>query len=234
MIEIVPSILAADVLRLGEQVEAAFAAGVHTIHCDVMDGQFVPSISFGAQLVEALRPLADRYQATLEAHLMVADPQPHLSPLVTAGANVLLVHVEATAHLHDVVRFIRERGARPGVALSPGTPISALEEILGEIDQVLVMSVDPGCGGKPFLPSSLDKVARLRGLLQERDLSQVAIGVDGGVTADTAARAVRAGASRLVVGSALYNSLDSVAANLAALRAAVHTQVNKSAYQGQA
>ena len=219
--EIAPSILAADHARLGAEVEAALEAGATRIHVDVMDGHFVPNLSMGPLVVEALRPLAERFGAVLEIHLMIAAPDRYLPDFARAGARAMVVHVEACPHLHRTVHHIRELGAEPGVALNPGTPLGALEDILPEVDVALVMSVNPGFGGQAFIPSSVDKIARLRAILLARGLGRVAIEVDGGVDARTIGACHHAGASILVAGSAVFNGRAPVADNIRALRAAL-------------
>jgi ribulose-phosphate 3-epimerase len=205
-------------------VEAALEAGIARIHVDVMDGHFVPNLSMGPLVVEALRPLVDRFGAVLETHLMIAEPDRYLGEFARAGARAMTVHIEACPHLHRTVHHIRELGAEPGVALNPATPLSALEEILPEVDVALVMSVNPGFGGQAFIPSSVDKIARLHGMLAARDLGRVAIEVDGGVDAATIGSCARAGASILVAGSAVFNSRVSVADSLRSLRAALEVR----------
>jgi ribulose-phosphate 3-epimerase len=219
--EIAPSILSADFARLGAQVEAALEAGIGRIHIDVMDGHFVPNISMGPQVVEALRPLAERFGAVLETHLMISEPDRYLGEFARAGARAMTVHVEACPHLSRTVHHIRDLGAEPGVAVNPATPLVALEDILAEVDLALVMSVNPGFGGQSFIGSSVDKIARLRALLVARGLERVAIEVDGGVDANTIGPCARAGASILVAGSAVFNTRAPVADNIAALRAAL-------------
>jgi ribulose-phosphate 3-epimerase len=172
-------------------------------------------------VVEALWPAAERFGAVLEVHLMIAEPDRYLRDFARAGASALTVHVEACPHLHRTVQQIRELDAEPGVALNPATPLGALEEILPEVDVALVMSVNPGFGGQPFIPSSVDKIARLQGMLAARGLERVAIEVDGGVDAETIEPCARAGANILVAGSAVFNSRASVADSLRELRAAL-------------
>ena len=219
--QIAPSILAADFGRLGEEVQAALEAGISRIHVDVMDGHFVPNISMGPVVVEALYPLADRFGALIETHLMIAEPDRYLDDFARAGARAMTVHVEACPHLHRTVGHIRERGGQPGVALNPATPLVALEEILPEVEVALVMSVNPGFGGQPFIPGSVDKIARLRALLGERGLERVAIEVDGGIDARTIGPCARAGATIMVAGSAVFNARAPVAENLRILRSAL-------------
>lgn len=218
-VAIAPSILAADFRRLGEQVSDAIAAGVRRIHIDVMDGRFVPNISMGPLVVEALRPIAEPTGTVLEVHLMIVEPDRYLKDFHRAGARAMTVHVEACPHLHRTVQVIRSLDSQPGVGLNPATPLGALDEILPEIDVALVMSVNPGFGGQPFIASSVDKVARLRRRLRERGLDRVEIEVDGGVGPDNVARLAEAGMTIAVAGSSLFNDRASVADNVGLLRA---------------
>ncbi|HZZ29711.1 MAG TPA: ribulose-phosphate 3-epimerase [Pirellulales bacterium] len=220
MIELAPSILAADFTRLGEQVSEALACGVKRIHCDIMDGHFVPNISMGPLVVQAIKPIVAKAGAILETHLMIEQPERYIADFVQAGANLVTVHVETCPHLHRTLQQIRELDAQAGVALNPATPLVMLEEILGDIDLVLVMTVNPGFGGQEFIPDSVDKIARLKKMLAERNLSHVHIEVDGGIHTGTIAAAEKAGATIAVCGTAVFNQEASIADNIAALRKA--------------
>jgi ribulose-phosphate 3-epimerase len=217
-VAIAPSILAADFRRLGEQVSDAIAAGVRRIHVDVMDGRFVPNISMGPLVVEALRPLTEPTGAVLEVHLMIVEPDRYLADFHRAGARAMTVHVEACPHLHRTIQTIRALDSQPGVGLNPATPIGALDEILPEIDVALIMSVNPGFGGQKFIASSVDKVARLRRRLVERGLDRVEIEVDGGVGPDNVVALAEAGMTIAVAGSTVFNARASVGDNVGLLR----------------
>jgi ribulose-phosphate 3-epimerase len=218
MIMIEASILSADYARLGEQAREAEAAGVDAIQIDVMDGSFVPDITFGPGVVRALRPLVS---VLLDVDLMIVEPERHLAAFVDAGADRLIMHREACTHPYRVLQSIRELGVEAGVAIGPGTPLSALEELLDLVDLIQIMTVNPGWGGQPFIHSQLDKIRRLRRTLDEHGLD-IPIAVDGGIDTTTAPLVVSAGATVLVAGSSIYNDKASVAQNLAALRASLH------------
>lgn len=217
MIVIEPSILSADFARLGEQAREAEGAGVEGLAVDIMDGRFVPNITFGPGVVRALRPLVS---LALDLHLMIVEPERYLAEFAEAGADRLVVHQEACVHLHRVLQSIRELGVEAGVAINPGTPLCVLEEVLDLTDLIQVMTVNAGFGGQPFIHSQVDKIRRLRQMLDERGLD-VPIAVDGGIDPTTAPLVVEAGATVLMAGSSIYNSRASVAENIAALRASV-------------
>jgi len=220
-VEISPSFLTADLTHLGDEIQAALQAGVERIHVDVMDGQFVPNLTFGPLVVAAIRPLTLAAGALMEVHLMIEQPENLINEFAQAGAQLIIVHVETCPHLNRTIQQIKDLGVKAGVTLNPATPLVVLEEVLNEVDQVLVMSVNPGFGGQAYIPSSTNKIARLRRRLQERNLDQIALEVDGGISPGNAAEVVSAGADVLVAGSAIYNSKASVAQNIAALRQAV-------------
>ncbi|MCA9580321.1 MAG: ribulose-phosphate 3-epimerase [Myxococcales bacterium] len=201
---VAPSILSADFGRLAEEVRSITDAGADWVHVDVMDGRFVPNITIGLPVVSALRKVTDR---PLDVHLMIVEPERYLEAFADAGADILTVHAEACVHLHRTVQQIRALGKKAGVSLNPHTPPSALEFILGDIDLVLLMTVNPGFGGQSFLTSVLPKIAAVRDMIDSAGLD-VALEVDGGVTPDTVGAVIEAGADVLVSGSAVFGSTD--------------------------
>ncbi len=217
-VKLAPSILSADFARLGEQVEAAAQAGADRIHVDVMDGHFVPNLSMGAAIVESLRRVTD---LPLETHLMVSDPDLFLEGFAAAGSDSFLVHCEGNHNLHRTVQRIRTLGKRAGVAINPATPVAVLEEIVGDVDQVLVMTVNPGFGHQQFVRTTLPKIGRARELI-ERLKPGCQLEVDGGIDATTAPLVVGAGADVLVAGSSIFGARDGVMAAMSRLRSAVN------------
>src|ERR1043166_384122 len=222
-VRIAPSIFAANLSRLGEQVAEAERCGADRIHVDVMDGHFVPNISFGAVVVEALRPVT---QLPLEVHLMITDPDMFLDEFVAAGADSFLVHWEGNNNLHRTVQRIRALGKGAGVVINPATPAGVLEEILQDVDQVLVMTVDPGFGHQHFIQSTLPKIRRVARMIEQLK-PDCELEVDGGIDAETAPLVVAAGANVLVAGSSIFGANEAVGTAMETLRAAImHAPVN--------
>jgi ribulose-phosphate 3-epimerase len=217
MIKLAPSILAADFWRLGEQVKAAEEAGAHRFHIDVMDGRFVPNLSLGIPIVEAMRRGTS---LPLEMHLMIQEPERHVEAFIRAGADIVIVHQEATPHLHRTVQLIKSHDKKAGVGLNPSTPTATIEDIVADLDLLLVMTVNPGFGGQRFITSMLPKIQRARQLLQTCNL-HCELEVDGGVDLQTAPLAVNAGADVLVAGSAIFGDRDGPKAGLSRLLQAV-------------
>ena len=217
MIGLVPSILSADFTRLGEQVREAEEAGAQRIQIDIMDGHFVPNITMGPLVVEAVRRCT---KLPLEAHLMITNPEQYIEDFAQAGADVIIVHQEASPHLHRIIQQIKTAGKMAAIALTPSTPVFMLQDILSLLDMVLIMTVNPGFGGQEFISETLPKIAHLRQTITERGL-QCDIEVDGGIHEGTVPLVVQAGANLLVAGSAVYNRRESVAQAMVRLRKAI-------------
>ncbi|MBF4499899.1 ribulose-phosphate 3-epimerase [Savagea sp. SN6] len=215
MVKIAPSILSADFAKLGAEIQEVEAAGADWIHVDVMDGHFVPNITIGPLVVEAIRPVT---KLPLDVHLMIENAEQYVETFAKAGADYITVHVEASPHLHRTIQMIRNAGAKPGVVLNPHTPIEAILPILSEVDLVLFMTVNPGFGGQAFIPEVLEKVAALRAIIDEKGYD-IDIEIDGGINEETIQAAVRAGANVFVAGSAIFNKEDRAKA-LQGIRAA--------------
>lgn len=201
-VRIAPSLLAADFARLGDQVAAAERGGADLLHVDIMDGHFVPNLTMGPPVVKSIKKVA---RVPLDVHLMIEEPDRYIEAFVQAGASMISVHVEVLPHLHRTIHYIKSLGARAGVALNPSTPVVMLEEIAGDVDHVLVMTVNPGFGGQTFIPRSESKIRATRELLN-RNRNPAPIEVDGGIDTSTAAKVVAAGAEILVAGAAIFNT----------------------------
>ena len=207
-INIAPSILSADFLKLEEQVKAVAENGADFIHVDIMDGRFVPNITFGPNIVKTLKKITD---VPLDVHLMIVEPEKYINAFADAGADILTIHQEATVHLHRALQSIKEKGVKAGVALNPATPVINIENVIDELDLLLIMSVNPGFGGQKFIGNSVNKIAQVRRLLDSHGSSAL-LEVDGGINDETAKEVVKAGADTLVAGSAIFSEADYVAA----------------------
>ncbi|MDF2568922.1 MAG: rpe [Sporomusa sp.] len=204
MIKVAPSILSADFSRLSDEIIKIEQAGADWVHIDVMDGHFVPNLTFGPPVVSAIRKVT---KLPFDVHLMVTNPQDLIEPFVKAGADIITVHAETAPHLHRLIQTIKEQGKQAGVSLNPSTPLTMVEDVLSDVDMILIMSVNPGFGGQQFIPSTIDKITRLKSMLDKRQLT-IDIEVDGGINAVTARQVIAAGANVLVAGSAVYGAPD--------------------------
>jgi ribulose-phosphate 3-epimerase len=204
MVKIAPSILAADFSQLGSEVIEVEKGGADYIHVDVMDGHFVPNITIGPLIVEAIRPVT---KLPLDVHLMIENPDQYIEAFAKAGANYITVHVEACRHLHRTIQHIKSFGVKAGVVLNPATPVDSIQHIIGDIDMVLLMSVNPGFGGQKFIPEVLPKIKAVKEMVIQKGLD-IEIEIDGGVNPETAKQCIEAGATVLVAGSAIYNQQD--------------------------
>lgn len=214
MVKIAPSILSADFARLGEEIQDVERGGADWIHVDVMDGHFVPNITIGPLIVDAIRPVT---KLPLDVHLMIEDPDRYIPQFAKSGADWITVHQEACRHLHRTLALIKEQGAKAGVVLNPATPVATIEHVLTDLDMVLLMTVNPGFGGQKFIHNVVPKIKQLRQMLDERGLGHVEIEIDGGVNTETARLCETAGATVLVAGSAVFNQKDRAQA-IAAIR----------------
>ena len=204
MIKVAPSILSADFSKLGEEIIKIDQAGADMIHIDVMDGHFVPNLTLGAPIVKALRTVT---KLPFDVHLMINNPENLIDDFIAAGADIITIHIEAANHLHRLVQKVKISGVKVAVSLNPATPLNTLEEILPELDMVLLMSVNPGFGGQSFIPATLNKIARLKEMIDAKKL-KIDIQVDGGINLETAPKVIKHGANILVAGSAVYGSND--------------------------
>jgi len=216
-IKLAPSILSADFARLGEQVAEVTKAGADYIHIDVMDGHFVPNITIGAPVVASIRSWT---HLPLDVHLMIEEPDRYISQFVNSGANIITVHTEACPHLHRTIQLVKEFQVKAGVSLNPATPLSLIEEIIPYVDLLLIMSVNPGFGGQTFIPESLQKISRLRRMLDDK-MSNAELEVDGGITLDNAPGIVKAGARVLAIGNTVFKAKEGISQALQKIREAL-------------
>jgi ribulose-phosphate 3-epimerase len=216
-VKLAPSILSADFARLGEQVAEVTKAGADYIHIDVMDGHFVPNITIGAPVIASLRPWT---HLPLDVHLMIEQPERYISDFANSGADIISVHIEACPHIHRTLQLIKEFKIKTGIALNPATPLSSIEELIPHVDLITIMSVNPGFGGQAFIPETLEKVSRLRRMLDERGLS-AELEVDGGITVENTPKVVKAGASVLAIGSSVFNAKEGIIQALQKIRSAL-------------
>ncbi|MBU8682443.1 ribulose-phosphate 3-epimerase [Bacillus haynesii] len=205
MVYVAPSILSADFARLGEEIRDVEQGGADFIHIDVMDGHFVPNLTIGPLVVEAVRPITE---LPLDVHLMIEAPDRYIPAFAKAGADILSVHVEACPHLHRTIQLIKEQGVKAGVVLNPHTPVQQIQHVLEDLDLVLLMTVNPGFGGQSFISSVLPKIRQVKEMAEQKGLGDLLIEVDGGVNKNTARQCIEAGANLLVAGSAVYNEKD--------------------------
>jgi ribulose-phosphate 3-epimerase len=214
---IAPSILSADITQLGDQIEQAVEGGADWIHVDVMDGRFVPNITFGSNIVKAVRRVTD---LPIDVHLMIVEPEKHLQAFADAGTNHITVHYETCPHIHRTLQSIREMGMSPGIVINPGTPIDTLQELIESVEKVLIMTVNPGFGGQSFIETMYDKIRRTKVLIDKKR-SEAIIQVDGGISSKTIKTCYDAGARNFIAGSAIFKHENGIAAGIAALRDAL-------------
>ncbi|MDY5911244.1 MAG: ribulose-phosphate 3-epimerase [Inconstantimicrobium porci] len=213
MVKLSPSILSADFRKLEEQIRRVDKAGAEFIHIDVMDGKFVPNISFGCPILKAVKGVTDK---VLDVHLMIEEPDRFIDDFIAAGADLITIHYEADKHIDRTINYIKSNGVKAGIALNPGTPVSVLKNLINIVDMVLIMSVNPGFGGQKFIPYTIDKLSELKEMAEERN-KDLLIQVDGGVGIDNAAEIIEAGANVLVAGSAVFKD-DKIEENIAAMK----------------